>query len=197
MRLIDTIRKIRKSFSGYNPSVRVLISKTNLLYNLNEYKKHCSHFLFAPVLKSNAYGHGIDLIARACQKIKAVDWVATIGDEEAWRVRQAGCRKPILVLSYYDPHSIILRHIRKIRLPLYNKEQALILNQRNLGIPLHLKINTGTSRLGLKPDEVLNFIAGAISYNPNNVEAILINIRKICLSTFKAQVGKGTQLTQK
>ena len=147
----------------------VEINYQNLWRNISQLRRRVGNKKFIAVVKSNAYGHGIDLIARACQKIKAVDWVATIGDEEAWRVRQAGCRKPILVLSYYDPHSIILRHIRKIRLPLYNKEQALILNQRNLGIPLHLKINTGTSRLGLKPDEVLNFCKWLQKSCPNLV----------------------------
>lgn len=112
---------------------------------------------FVAVIKSNAYGHGLEQLAKACQKNPDVDWVATAGEEEARRVRQSGCRKPILVLSYYNPRSSILRHIPKLRLPLYSREQATVLNRRRLGLPLHLKINTGTSRLGLKPQDVPAF----------------------------------------
>ncbi len=125
--------------------------------NVRQLARAAGDRTFVAVIKSNAYGHGLEQLARACQKNPDVDWVATAGEEEALRVRQFGCRKPILVLSYYDPRSSILRHIPKLRLPLYSREQATILNRRRLGIPMHLKVNTGTSRLGLKPEEVPAF----------------------------------------
>lgn len=125
--------------------------------NVRQLAKATGERTFVAVIKSNAYGHGLQQLAQACQKHPDVDWVATAGEEEALKVRQFGCRKPILVLSYYNSRSSILRHIPRLRLPLYSREQATILNSRRLNIPLHLKINTGTSRLGLKPEDVPAF----------------------------------------
>jgi len=126
-------------------------------HNVRQLARAAGEKTFVAVIKSNAYGHGLTQLASACQRTKEVDWVATAGEEEALQVRGAGCRKPVLVLSYYDPRSTILRHIPKLRLPLYSREQALVLHRRRLNIPLHLKINTGTSRLGLRPEEVRSF----------------------------------------
>jgi alanine racemase len=135
----------------------VELSYPALERNVGNLKRAAGDRKLIAVIKSNAYGHGLNLVAKACQKLEQVDWVATAGEEEALQAYRAGVRKPILVLSYYNPASDILRHIPKLRLPLYSKEQAKVLSRRRLNIPLHLKINTGTSRLGLKPDQVLQF----------------------------------------
>jgi len=68
MKLADILRNIKKKFSNYSPSVEVLISKENLLHNLNTYKKSYPKRLLAPVLKSNAYGHGLVEVARILEK---------------------------------------------------------------------------------------------------------------------------------
>ena len=63
MRLFDFLRQIKRKISGHLPLIQVLIHKNNLLHNLNQYQRKYSQLKFAPVLKSNAYGH--DLIKTA------------------------------------------------------------------------------------------------------------------------------------
>jgi alanine racemase len=70
MKIFDILRKIRKDFSPYENSIEVLIFKDNLLHNLNEYKNKFPDFPFAPVLKSNAYGHGLLEVAKILDKEK-------------------------------------------------------------------------------------------------------------------------------
>ncbi|MEK7217444.1 MAG: alanine racemase [Patescibacteria group bacterium] len=105
MRLIDAIRKIRKSFSDYRPSIEVLISRTNLLHNLNEYKKHYPHFLFVPVLKSNAYGHSLVEVAQILDKEEKAFFVVD-SLYEAMILRNKGVKSPLLIIGYTSPNNI-------------------------------------------------------------------------------------------
>src|SRR3989344_490895 len=159
MRLIDTIRKIRKSFSGYNPSVRVLISKTNLLYNLNEYKKHYSHFLFAPVLKSNAYGHGLTEVAQILDKEKKAFFVVD-SLYEAMILRNKEIKSPLLIIGYTSPNNINtckLSHVAFTVTGLEHLEKITRTIKRKTNI--HLKIDTGMHRKGI----LLNQISASIN----------------------------------
>lgn len=121
---------------------------------------------FVAVVKANAYGHGLELVARGCERTGQVDWLATAGLEEAAAVRSCGVKLPILVLSYYDPVSDILRHISNVHLPLYSLQQARVLSRRGIAAPLHLKVDTGTSRLGLAPRAVGPFVATLKARHP-------------------------------
>ena len=47
----------------YKPLIEIRISRSALLHNLNEFKRHYPDLQFAPVIKSNAYGHGMVLVA--------------------------------------------------------------------------------------------------------------------------------------
>ena len=64
MKLFSYLRELKKSYSGYRPLIKVLIYKKNLLHNLRAFQKNFPQHKIAPVLKSNAYGHGLEVIAK-------------------------------------------------------------------------------------------------------------------------------------
>lgn len=111
---------------------------------------------FMAVIKSNAYGHGLPLLAKACQRLGEIDWVATAGEQEALLVQQSGCTKPVLILSYYHNYNI-LRRLTNCRLVIYNQQQVRELKKHKISYPVHLKIDTGTTRVGLQLDQVKHF----------------------------------------
>lgn len=126
------------------------------IHNLKQIRCAIGQRKLVAVIKSNAYGHGLSQIAQACQKRGEVDWVATAGEEEALLVRKSGCKKPILILSYYTDYNI-LRHLTNCRLVIYNQQQVRELKKYKISHPVHLKIDTGTSRVGLKLAQIKKF----------------------------------------
>ena len=60
MKLFDFLMRPRIK---YDPLIKVMIFRDQLLENFRNYKKQYPHLDFAPVLKSNAYGHGLMEVA--------------------------------------------------------------------------------------------------------------------------------------
>lgn len=118
----------------------------------------------AVVIKSNAYGHGIAEIAKLCEQLPAVDWICTVSLSEALSVRALGIRKPIFVLSYLDA-DLRLAVQQEIDLVVYDRqtlEQLERIGQElNRCAYVHIKVDTGLSRLGLKPQAALTLILEA------------------------------------
>lgn len=67
MKLLHALRAFKQKFSHYRPTIEVIISRDVLLHNLYEFQQMYPAVQFAPVLKSNAYGHGLVEIARLVQ----------------------------------------------------------------------------------------------------------------------------------
>ncbi len=74
------------------------------------------------VVKSNAYGHGLVGYSEALDKI-GVDWFGVDSFVEAVKLRQAGIKKPILVLGYTLPGNFIEAAKSNISLTVSSLEQ--------------------------------------------------------------------------
>ena len=67
----------------------VEISKKALLHNLKQYKTLLnSNILLYPVLKSNAYGHGIELVGKVFQENILVDGIYVASLSKALLLRK-------------------------------------------------------------------------------------------------------------
>lgn len=153
----------------------VEINKQALEHNLAQYKNIVRPALFAPVVKSNAYGHGIEIVARICDEHHAVNRICVVSLREALQLRTAGITKPILVLSIIDaPLELIAEH--DIIVTIYDFATAHALNEvgqkYSKKIPVHVKIDTGLSRLGMLPNESAELINYAHQLSHIFVEGI-------------------------
>lgn len=113
----------------------------------------------AAVVKSNAYGHGVELVAPAALEAGA-SWLAVINLEEALELqRLVDSRTPILIMGYVPTTGIDTAVARGFRLTLYDPAvlEAASAAARRVGAParVHLKAETGTHRQGLMPEELL------------------------------------------
>lgn len=123
------------------------------------------------VVKSNAYGHGVEQIAKMCEENNNVQWVCTAHLSEGLALRrQYGVTKPILLLATVDedPREAITEDIT---LTAYDKQMLIELNNylANHGggqVKIHIKIETGMSRFGFFIDE-LEEIANLIKNLPH------------------------------
>jgi alanine racemase len=110
------------------------------------------------VVKADAYGHGAVGVSRVLEAA-GVDWLGVALLEEGAEVRRAGVRVPILVLGTARPAKISL--YRRYRLtPTISSLAELKLwrdwtsDCRGARQPIHLKVDTGMSRLGVQLAEV-------------------------------------------
>jgi len=139
------------------------INKKNIKDNLKQIRKIVGEKVkIMAVVKSNAYGHGIIEIAKIASESEA-DWLGVINLDEAIKIRKSGIKAPIFILSYWDDENLKrIRDIRSIDFPVYNLIQAKTLSDFGKKIKkkvnIHIKIDTGTSRLGIMPEQTINFV---------------------------------------
>ena len=133
-------------------------------HNLKQFRKLIGpDILLMPVIKRNAYGHGFLEAARIVGDSPLVDRVCVAGLDEAITLLKNGFKKPIIILSFYELESpdISLAIKKGVAFPIYTKEQVTSLNTLASALGkraiVHLKIDTGTSRLGILPDEAVRF----------------------------------------
>lgn len=137
------------------------INRQALEHNLSQYKNLVMPALFAPVIKSNAYGHGIEAVARICEQSAAVDRVCVVSLSEGIYLRSLGIKKQIVVLSILDvDFEQVALHM--LIVTIYDLETAHALNNigqcKNQKITVHIKIDTGLSRLGVLAVDAVKFI---------------------------------------
>ena len=108
--------------------------------------------LFA-VVKDDAYGHGMEAVARALAG--EADGLCVFASRDAAVLRASGCRIPILAMGGFAD-AAELEALRKAQAwpVVHNRQQALIMAAAD-GVfeRVALKVNTGMNRLGLAVDE--------------------------------------------
>jgi alanine racemase len=108
------------------------------------------------VVKADGYGHGAEEVARAALHAGA-SWCGVARIEEALELRSAGVEAPILVLGHTPAERVEEGIAARVSLTVWTSDhiQQAVRAARRLGMParLHLKVDTGMSRLGAQPEE--------------------------------------------
>lgn len=103
------------------------------------------------VIKADGYGHGAIFLAREYESMGA-DFFAVSNMDEAMQLRRAGLRLPVLILGYTPPGDCRMLGEHNISQCVYSGEYAAALSaeavRRGIKIKIHVKIDTGMSRLG-------------------------------------------------
>ncbi len=108
---------------------------------------------FCPMVKANAYGHGLELVARAVATTKggaSALGVALV--EEGLELRRLGIDLPILVFAPLDNASADAVFEFKLT-PVAGRFEDLIALGKH-ALKVHLKFNTGMNRLGFTAGEI-------------------------------------------
>jgi len=139
----------------------VEISTSALMYNIAHYKAIVGSVVLAPVIKGNAYGHGMEHVAQICQNMHEVGMLCVVRLTEAIQLRRAGITKPLLVLSIIDA-DLLFAGLYDIDIVLFDIQTAQKVEAvgKELGkkIRVHIKVDTGLSRLGLVIEHALTFV---------------------------------------
>ena len=159
----------KKGFSMRKMTQRTeaVIRLDALAHNISEVRKKIKpQCELMAVLKGDGYGHGIAGIYSTFEKCGADSYAVAIWEEGAL-LRQLGCKKPILILG--DTCNSCMNKLIEFGLSqtVFSMEQAELLNevakQNNGTISIHLKIDTGMSRLGFPVTEASAQQVSAVS----------------------------------
>lgn len=116
------------------------------------------------VVKANGYGHGDEQVAKAAIEAGAT-YLAVAFMDEAISLRQKGIEAPILVLGVTRPEDIEMAAKNRITLTVFQEEwlrKALVTLNENSKVNVHIKIDTGMGRIGVRDASELKRIEGLI-----------------------------------
>ncbi len=125
-----------------------------LRHNVLQIKKLAPHSAMLAMVKSNAYGHGLERIGLALPDADALG-VACI--EEGMRLRQAGVKNPIVLMEgLFTGDELSQAALMNFDLVVHHLAQVDMLEKNPSIKPLQiwLKIDTGMHRLGFDPNQV-------------------------------------------
>lgn len=140
----------------------VEISEEAIRFNIRQFKKFVGEKNIMPVVKANAYGHDIELVSKICDTDKNVSKICVVNSEEAEKLLAFKIKKPILILSFYTEEKNKLKKLiqQGVEFPVYRLDQIKLLNEAakttNKKVKVHIKIDTGTSRVGFLLEDLPN-----------------------------------------
>ena len=168
---------------GYE-RVRADISLDAILANMESMKRNLKEGVqITAVLKTNAYGHGAVEIAKVLEPLDYVWGYAVAAFEEAVELREAGLRKPILLLGYVFPYCYQELARMNIRPAVFREDmlEQLSAAAKAAGkkIKIHIAVDTGMSRIGIFPDETgLDFVKKALETEGLQVEGMFTHFAR-------------------
>jgi len=137
------------------------LSRANLLHNLKVFKEITNKKIMF-VVKANAYGHGLNEIVEISKDLPYIDYYAVDCVSEALLIKSRQQKKPVLILGWSDRSELteliaegfetVIPSTEQLQLA---REIAKKLKRKAL---IHLKIETGTNRLGIDPGKMIKLL---------------------------------------
>lgn len=156
------------------------IDLNNLAGNFKRVKQRVSPAArVMAVLKANAYGHGAIECARRLSR-EGADWFGVALPEEGIELRASGITQPILCLAGYWPGQAAACIQHRLTSVVYRLEMIEALDQAsaNAGVvtDVHVKVDTGMGRLGVRFDQLSEFVRALDRFRNVRVDGIMTHL---------------------
>ncbi len=155
------------------------VNLDNIRHNVTELRRLAPDAQFMAVVKADGYGHGAVPVARTALEAGAT-WLAVATLEEGVDLRKAGLTAPILVLGYIPPiqaDTVVLYDLHPTVFHL-DLVQALAQWGRALmrQVPVHVKVDTGMGRIGVRPEGLVEFVKAAKAFPQIELEGVFTHL---------------------
>jgi alanine racemase len=149
---------------------RVEVDLKILEENFQKIKEYVKPAMVMPILKANAYGHGLVRVAQLYEDLNA-DYLGVAVVEEGILLREMGIKMPILVLGgvWGNQVPLFLKHNLAITASSIDKLKQIddTAEQMKTKAIVHLKIDTGMERIGVHYYNAEKFLE--LAYNCKNI----------------------------
>ena len=197
--LINKIRALMQQWRKHQSIVTIKISKSALLNNLYTLQSLVPQWQIAPVLKSNAYGHGLVLIAGILEKEKNIPFFCIDSYFEAELIRNAGIKTPLLIIGYTLTTMIQKNKLKNIFFTIGSLEQLKTLITLKTRQTIHLKFDTGMHRQGIsyaKLNEIIDILSQKITLQINGIMSHLADADNPNSKFTKLQIEQWNKLAK-
>lgn len=135
------------------------ISKQALTHNYNYFSSLRPNTRVAPVLKANAYGHGLVELAKFVEaSLPQAPFICVDSLYEAYELHKVGIKKDIFIMGYTNPRNYQVWKKLPFIFSVWDLETLHALEKYQPGSRIHLKLDTGMHRLGLNNETLPEFI---------------------------------------
>lgn len=165
MRFLSLFRR------SYSPLNKITISKNRLLNNFNYLSNVSKDISIAPVLKSNAYGHGLLNIAKIIDSQKA-PFLCVDSLYEAYELIKENIKTPILIMGYVHPENLKVKRL-PFSYAVYDKESAVAINKYQPSAKIHIFVDTGMHREGISINELPEFLRFLMTLKNLKIEGLM------------------------
>ena len=173
------MRRLKPASIGFRPTWAEINLK-NLGYNFRRIKALLRPGIKVMVcVKADAYGHGIVPVAKKLVSC-GVDYLSVASIGEGITLRQAGIKKPILVLGMILKEDALPLLKYNLAQTVCSEELATALNaiagRSRKKINIHVKIDTGMGRLGVLAEDAFGFVKKISALKSLNIEGLFTHI---------------------
>jgi alanine racemase len=131
------------------------------------------------IVKAEAYGHGAVECARRLAH-EGADWFGVAIPEEGIQLRAAGITQPILSLGGFWPAQAAACLQQRLTPVVYRLDMIESVNQAasDAGVvaDVHVKIDTGMGRLGIRFDELTNFVSKLDRFRNVRIDGLMSHL---------------------
>lgn len=152
-----------KRASALDVRTWIEIDRRSLFFNLRQFQRRAKPANLMAVVKSNAYGHGLSLVAKllSSEKLEIGNqklWFGADSITEALRLRKDGIKNPILVLGYTLPARFREAARKRITITISSFEGLNTYATTKIRPAFHVKFDTGMHRHGFQESELPELI---------------------------------------
>jgi alanine racemase len=136
--------------SSFDPWIE--ISAAHLRHNADAVARHVAPRSILAVVKNNGYGLGTVNVARLLEPAAAVSGFAVVKLAEAVALREAGIRKPVLLMGPFDEPALeeaVARHVTPMVYTPIGDRLKRLAARHGRPIPVHVCVDTGIGRVGV------------------------------------------------
>lgn len=185
MPMFDKIKKLLGH--TYTPLNRITVSRKAILQNYHFLSSINKKIKIAPVLKSNAYGHGIVQIGKLLDSFHP-PFLCVDSLHEGYELLKSKIKTPILIMGYVNPRNLQIKKL-PFSYTVYDMNLVKVIDQHQPKAGIHIFVDTGMHREGVKIEDLASFIKQVQSFPNVRIEGLM--------SHFAAPGDIQNKLTQK
>lgn len=156
---------------NYQPLNLVEISRENIKSNYQYFSAVNKNIKIAPVLKSNAYGHGIGIVGKEFDSLNA-PFICVDSLYEAYELLKIKVKTPILIMGFVNPKSLNTKKL-PFSFAVYNKELLDAVNKFQSHAKIHIFADTGMHREGVRLEDLPRFLSYVQTKTDLEVEGLM------------------------
>lgn len=170
--MLDKIKRLLKH--TYTPLNKITVFHQTILQNYHFLSSVNKGVKIAPVLKSNAYGHGITQIAKILDPVHP-PFFCVDSLHEGYQLLKAHIISPVLIMGYINYKNLQIKKL-PFSYAIYDLELVKTINKYQPNAGIHLFIDTGMHREGIRIEDLTSFIKQLKNFSNVKIEGLMSHL---------------------